>query len=276
MQRAFGVLAGKAKTTGPDTPASAGMTGAPNNHGPFGREMEFMIATVINALAIIAGSTVGLVVGRSIPERIHDTLLKSLALCVLLIALSGIARVSPTLSSQSMLVILFSLALGAVAGEVIDIDARLQRFGDGIEARLKGRGGRVSEGFVTASLVYCVGAMAIVGALQSGLTGNHETLYAKSVIDGITAIVFTSTLGVGVMLSAVSVLLYQGAITLAAGSLKVVLTDRAITEMTAVGSMLILAIALNMLGVTKMKVANLLPGVFFPVVCQAVLFFIGR
>jgi uncharacterized membrane protein YqgA involved in biofilm formation len=238
--------------------------------------MEVMIATFINALAIIAGSAAGLVVGRSIPGRVHDTLLKSLALCVLLIAISGIARVSPSLSSQSMLVILFSLALGAVVGEVIDIDAGLQRFGDGIEARLKGRGGRVSEGFVTASLVYCVGAMAVVGALQSGLTGNHETLYAKSVIDGITSIVFTSTLGIGVMLSAVSVLLYQGAITLAAGSLKAVLTDRAVTEMTAVGSMLILAIALNMLGITKIKVANLLPGVAMPVICQAVFFLIGR
>lgn len=238
--------------------------------------MRRMIATVINALAIIAGSILGLAVGRFIHERIHDTLLKALALCVMLIAITGIVHVSPALSSQSMLIIIFSLALGAVAGEVIDIDARLQRFGDGIEARLKGRGGGVSEGFVTASLVFCVGAMAIVGSLQSGLTGNHETLYAKSVIDGITAIVFTSTLGIGVMLSAVSVLLYQGAITLAASSLKVVLTDQAITEMTAVGSMLILAIGLNMLGVTKLKVANLLPGVAFPVVFQAILFFVGR
>jgi uncharacterized membrane protein YqgA involved in biofilm formation len=233
--------------------------------------MKYMIATVVNALAIIAGSALGLALGRSIPARIHDTLLKSLALCVLLIAISGVVHVSPNLSSRSMLVILFSLALGAVAGEVIDIDARLQRFGDGIEARLKGRGGRVSEGFVTASLVFCVGAMAIVGSLQSGLTGNHDTLYAKSVIDGITSIVFTSTLGVGVMLSALSVLLYQGSITLAAGFLKVVLTDRAITEMTAVGSMLILAIAFNMLGITRIKVANLLPGVAVPVACQMIL-----
>jgi uncharacterized membrane protein YqgA involved in biofilm formation len=235
-----------------------------------------MTATVINALAIIAGSAIGLLVGRSIPARINDTLLKSLALCVLLIAISGIARVTPSLGSQSMLVIIFSLALGALAGEIIDIDARLQRFGDWIEARLKGRGGRVSEGFVTASLVFCVGAMAIVGSLQSGLTGNHETLYAKSVIDGITSIVFTSTLGIGVMLSAISVFLYQGAITLAAGSLKAVLTDRAIMEMTAVGSMLILAIGLNMLGATKVKVANLLPAVAIPVACQTLLFLLGR
>ncbi len=235
-----------------------------------------MIATVINALAIIAGSALGFAVGRFIHERIHDTLLKALALCVMFIAITGIVHVSPALSSQNMLVIIFSLALGAVAGEVIDIDARLQRFGDGIEARLKGRGGKVSEGFVTASLVFCVGAMAIVGSLQSGLTGNHETLYAKSVIDGITSIVFTSTLGIGVMLSALSVLLYQGAITLAAGSLKVVLTDQAINEMTAIGSMLILTIGLNMLGVTKIKVANLLPGVAFPIVCQAILHLIGR
>jgi uncharacterized membrane protein YqgA involved in biofilm formation len=225
-----------------------------------------MIATVINALAIVAGSAAGLVLGRFIHQKVHDTLLKSLALCVLLIAISGIVNATPSLSSRSMLVIIFSLALGALVGEVIDIDARLQRFGDGIEARLKGRGGRVSEGFVTASLVFCVGAMAVVGSLQSGLTGNHDTLFAKSVIDGITSIVFTSTLGIGVMLSAVSVFLYQGAITLAAGSLKAVLTDRAIVEMSAVGSMLILAISLNMLGVTKIKVANLLPAIAFPVV----------
>ena len=234
-----------------------------------------MIATVINALAIVAGSALGLAVGRFISEKIHDTMLKSLALCVLLIAISGIVKVTPALSAQSTLVIIFSLALGALIGEVIDIDARLQRLGDGIEARLKGRGGKVAEGFVTASLVFCVGAMAIVGSLESGLTGDHKTLFAKSVIDGISSIVFTSTLGIGVVLSAVSVFLYQGAITLAAGSLKVVLTDRAITEMTAVGSMLILAIGLNMLGVTKTKVANLLPAVALPAAFQAVVFLLA-
>ncbi len=235
-----------------------------------------MIATVINALAIVAGSAAGLVAGRFISEKIHDTMLKSLALCVLLIAVSGVVKVSPALSSQSTLVVIFSLALGALFGEVVDIDARLQRFGNRIEARLKGRGGRVSEGFVTASLVFCVGAMAVVGSLESGLTGDHKTLFAKSVIDGISSVVFTSALGIGVMLSAVSVFLYQGAITLAAGSLKAVLTDRAVTEMTAVGSMLIFVIGLNMLGATKVKVANLLPAVAGPVIFQAFLFILGR
>jgi len=230
-----------------------------------------VIATVVNALAILGGSLIGLLAGGIIPSRIHDTVMKGLSLCVLMIGLLGIVHVGPTLSSTHVLVIIFSMALGAMIGEAIDIDCRLQWMGKSIENKLNGRGGQFSEGFVTASIVYCVGAMAIVGSLQSGLSGNHETLFAKSVLDGISAIVFTSTFGIGVLFSAVPVFLYQGSITLCAGLLKNVLTTTTINDMTAAGSLLIMAIGFNLIGATKIKVANLLPGLFIPILCQIIL-----
>lgn len=230
-----------------------------------------MFATVVNAFAIIGGSLIGILLKGGIPERINDTVMKGLALCVMLIGILGVVGVSGAIKSNDTLVIIFSVAIGAIIGEGIDIDNKLKKFGDKIEKKLNGRGGRISEGFVTASLVYCVGAMAVVGSLDSGLSGNYKTLFAKSVIDGISAIIFTTTFGIGVMLSSVSVFIYQGTITLAAGFLKGVLTVTAVNDMTAVGSMLIIAIGLNMIGSTKVKVANLLPGMFLPIIYQVVL-----
>jgi uncharacterized protein len=230
-----------------------------------------MIATIINALAIIGGSIIGLLLKGGIPEKINDTVVKAMALCVILISILGISGVSGNLKSNDILIIIFSMAIGAVIGESIDIDQRLINVGDKIEKKLNGRGGKVSQGFVTASLLYCVGAMAIVGSLESGLMGNYKTLFAKSVIDGITSIVFTSTLGIGVMLSSVSVFIYQGAITMAAGLLSGVLITTVVNDITAVGSVLIIAIGLNMLGAAKIKVANLLPAIFLPILYQIVM-----
>lgn len=230
-----------------------------------------MIGTIINVLAIIGGSLFGFFLKGGIPKKINDTVMEGIALCVILISILGIIGVSSSLKSKDMLVIIFSVAIGAIIGEVIDIDKKLKELGDIIEKKLKGRGGKISEGFVTASLVFCVGAMSIVGSLQSGLLGNYKTLYAKSVLDGISAIVFTSSLGIGVMLSAVSVLLYQGSITLAAGLLKGVLVTPVVNDMTAIGSILIIGIGLNMLGATKIKVANLLPCIFIPILYQVIM-----
>lgn len=229
-----------------------------------------MIATVVNALAIIGGSLVGVLLKGGIPDRINDTVMKGMSLCVILISILGISDVSRSLKSNDILVIIFAVAIGAIVGEVIDIDKRLKNLGDFIEKKLNGRGGKVSEGFVTASLVFCIGAMAIVGSLQSGLSGNYKILFAKSVIDGVASIVFASTLGIGVMLSAVSVFLYQGTITLTAGLLKGVLVTPVINDMTAIGSMLIIAIGLNMMGSAKVKVANLLPAIFIPILYQLI------
>ncbi len=228
-----------------------------------------MLGTIVNAFAIIAGSLVGYLVIRlfkgGIPERINDTIMKGMALSVLLIGISG------ALEYKQILLVILSMAIGGIIGEVIDIDKQLQKLGDNLERKLNGRGGKISQGFVTASLVYSIGAMAVMGSLESGLNGNHEILFAKSIIDGITAVVFTTTLGIGVALSAITVFLYQGTITIGAIYLKDLLTVAVVSDMSAIGGLLIIGIALNMMGVTKIKVANLLPAVFIPIVYQIIL-----
>lgn len=228
-----------------------------------------MLGTIVNALAIFAGSLIGFLILQlfksGIPERINDTIMKGMALCVLLIGISG------ALEYKQILLVIISIAVGGIIGEVIDIDRQLQKLGDNLERKLNGRGGKVSQGFVTASLVFCVGAMAVMGSLESGLNGNHEILFAKSIIDGITSAVFTTTLGIGVAISALSVFIYQGTITIGAVYLKDVLTPAVVSDMSAIGGLLIIGIALNMMGVTRIKVANLLPAVFIPIIYQIIL-----
>lgn len=228
-----------------------------------------MLGTIVNALAIFAGSLGGYLIlqlfKEGIPERINDTIMKGMALCVLLIGISG------ALEYKQILLVILSIAIGGIIGEIIDVDKQIKRLGDNLERKLNGRGGTVSQGFVTASLLFCVGAMAVMGSLESGLNGNHEILFAKSIIDGITAAVFTTTLGIGVAFSAISVFLYQGTITIGAIYLKDLLTAAVVSDMSAIGGLLIIGIALNMMGVTKIKVANLLPAVFIPIVYQIIL-----
>ncbi|GLC31372.1 DUF554 domain-containing protein [Clostridium omnivorum] len=224
-----------------------------------------MLGTIVNALAILAGSLLGFVLKGGIPERINDTIIKGLSLCVLIIGISG------AIKTNNMLLVICSVAIGGLIGEIIDIDKGLKKLGDFIESKLSGKGGKISEGFITASLMYCVGAMAIVGSLESGLSGNHKTLFAKSIIDGISSIMFTSSLGIGVALSAVSVFIYQGIITLSASALQGLLVTSVISEISAVGSLLIVGLAFNMMGVTKIKVANLLPAVLIPIFYQIIL-----
>ena len=224
--------------------------------------MSIMLGTFVNAVTIIIGSIIGLLMKEGIPQKIKETIMNGLALCVLLIGITGAIKVN------NLMLIIFSIVIGAVIGESIDFDMLLQRLGDKIEGKFKGKSGSISEGFVTSSLLFCVGAMGIVGSLESGLTNNHQTLFAKSMLDGIASIVFSSSLGVGVLLSSVSVFLYQGTITIGATFLKSVLVQNVIVDMTAVGSLLIIGLALNMLKITKVKVANLLPAIFIPVVYQ--------
>lgn len=220
-----------------------------------------LTGTIVNALGVLGGTAVGLLLGKLIPERLSDAITKGIALCVLYIGISG------TLADENTLVMIISMVLGVLVGELLRLDDRLNALGAGIERRFAAHGvkGRVSEGFITASLLFCVGAMSIVGALDSGLTGNHETLYAKTVLDTVTSVVYASTLGFGVALSAIPVLLYQGLIALGASLLAPVLTDPVINEMKAVGSLLIVALGLNMLGLTKIKVMNYVPAMFFPI-----------
>lgn len=227
-----------------------------------------MLGTIVNSLAIIGGCLVGLIVKGRLTERISATIMNGLALCVLYIGISGVLKGEDTLQ------IIICIALGALIGEIIDIDKKINDLGDMIEKRINGRRKNtssnekvsISEGFVTSSLLFCVGAMAVVGSLESGLQGNHTTLFAKSILDGVSSIIFTSSLGIGVMLSSVAILIYQGSITLLAGGISTILTESVINNMSAVGSLLIVGLGFNMLGICKIKVANLLPAVFIPIV----------
>ena len=235
-----------------------------------------LIGTTVNALAILAGSTVGLLFahaarrgtgGSGLGERLRTTLMNGVALCVLYIGVSG------CLDGQSTLTAIISMVLGALVGETLDLDRRMQVLGDWVQEKTKrlplGGSSSVSEGFVTASLLFCVGAMAIVGSLQDGLTGDHSTLFAKALLDGVSAVVFASSLGVGVAFSAVAVFLYQGCIAALASLISPLLDSAVIAEMTCVGSLLIIALSLNMLGVTKIKVMNLTPACLMPIlICR--------
>ncbi|HIT90686.1 MAG TPA: DUF554 domain-containing protein, partial [Candidatus Merdenecus merdavium] len=162
-----------------------------------------MLGTVVNVIAIICGGTLGLLLKKGIPERIGDTVMKGLGLCVLYVGITG------AIKGENTLVMILSIVLGAFIGEGIELDDKLNQLGKKLEDRLKKDGSKnsIAEGFVTSSLLFCVGALAIVGPLQGGLQGNYETLYTKSMIDGITAIIFASSLGVGVLFSSVLVFL---------------------------------------------------------------------
>ncbi|MBS5884687.1 MAG: DUF554 domain-containing protein [Clostridium sp.] len=227
-----------------------------------------MIGTLINSLTIIIGSIIGIFVKGKINEKISNTIMNGLALCVIYIGISG------ALKGENTILMIISIALGGLIGELIDIDSKLENLGNKIEKMVNKNGSTVSiaEGFVTSTLLFCVGAMAIVGALESGLNNNYSTLLAKSILDGISSIIFSSTLGIGVILSSVSVLLYQGSITLAAGILSNMLNDVAITNITAVGSLLIIGLGFNILGISKIKVSNLLPAMLFAILLSFIKF----
>ena len=220
-----------------------------------------LLGSLVNMLAIFAGCFVGVTLGRFIPERFNSAIEKGIALCVFYIGLDGV------LAGSDTLVAILSMVLGVILGELLDLDGRIHALGDWVERRFAKKQSKtsISEGFVNASLLFCVGAMAIMGALDSGLTGDHATLYAKSTLDGITSIVYGSTMGAGVALSGVAVFLYQGLITLCASFIAPFLSEVVIAEMKCVGSLLIIGLSFNMLGMTKIKVMNYVPAVFFPI-----------
>lgn len=214
--------------------------------------------TLVNVAAVAAGCLVGRMAGRLLSERMRNTMMAGLGLAVLLIGLQL------ALQSQQLMIVIGSIILGGLVGELMNIEGRLEAFGLRLQQRFAGAG-KVAEGFVTASLLYCVGAMAIMGALQDGLGGEPTILYAKAALDGVASIALTSTLGIGVIFSIGPLLLYQGAITLAAGLATTILTEPVITEMNAVGGLLIIAIAFDVMGIKRLPVGNLLPGVFLAI-----------
>lgn len=216
---------------------------------------------IVNAVAVIAGGIIGLIVGKALNKKISDAVMTGLALVVLYIGISG------TLKGQNTLVAIISIALGALIGTLLHLEDGIKALGAKIEAAVsKNGGGNIAKGFVTASLLFCVGAMSITGPLDSGLKGDHSVQYTKALLDGIGAIVFASSLGVGVLFSAAFILIYQGSITLLAVYIKPFLNPTVINEMTCVGSLIIMALGLNMLGITKIKVMDMVPAIFLPII----------
>lgn len=230
--------------------------------------------TIVNTVAVLFGALLGLAIRAitskkkteppkaEVPARhtVADTIQKGLGLCVMLIGLSG------ALGVKYMLVMILSVVLGALTGELLDLDGWLNRFGAFVERKLGGKQkGTFAEGFVSATLLFCVGAMTVTGALESALMHRHDTYYAKAMIDMVSAVIFASTLGVGVTLSAAGVFAVQGVLVLiavlAGNAIPVLVTG----EMIAVGSLLVVAIGTNLLGLTKIKVMNLVPAMFFPI-----------
>jgi len=235
------------------------------------------LGTLVNTGAVIAGGIAGTLLRKGIPEKYKQTVMQGIGLSVLIIGISGTIKEMLTivdgnkLDRQFVMLMIFSLVIGGLVGEFLKIEERLENIGNWFQSKIPSRNGSFSTGFVTASLVYCVGAMAIVGALEDGLSGNPSTLFAKSILDGITAVIFAATMGIGVAFSAIPVLVYQGGITLLAGFIKPWLNDMVISQMSLVGGILIFAIGINLLEIKKINVGNLLPAIFIPVIYYVIM-----
>lgn len=219
-----------------------------------------MLGTIVNSLAVIIGGLVGVLFKNVIPERICESLLKASGLAVIAIG------IKLSLVGENITLMIISLIIGTAVGEFIDIEGKLDKFGTFVEEKMKNKQNNIALGFITCTLIFCVGSMSVIGAIQSGLSGNHEILFSKALLDGITSISMAVSMGVGVVFSSISVFVYQGTITLLAQFMQSLLSDVVITEMTAVGGVLIMAIGLNFLEIKRIKVGNMLPSLFLPII----------
>ncbi len=211
------------------------------------------MGTVINVIMILIGGAVGLLFKERFPERVTQTALQVMGLFTMVVG------ISMALQGKEMILVLLSLAAGAMLGEGIDIEGRLDRLGNWIDARLKVAEGSPAKGFIYASLVFCVGSMAIVGSITDGVKGDHSILVTKAMMDGIISIPFAAGMGIGVLGSALSILIYQGGLTLLAWQLQSLFSPEIIRELTAVGGVIVMGIGINILGLQKIRVGNFLP-----------------
>ena len=230
------------------------------------------LGTIVNMGAILAGCAAGVLLKSGIPKTIQDTITKAVGLCVMFVGLSGALSgmffiENGELVTQDTMVMIFSMVIGSALGQWIDIETHLEKLGEWCRDHIPSglTSGPFVEAFVSSSLLFCVGAMAVVGALEDGLNHNYSTLFAKAVMDGILAVVFGASMGVGVAFSAAPVGIYQGTITLLAGLLRPYMTDLMITRISFVGPILIFALGMNMVLNSKIKIGNMLPAIFIPV-----------
>ncbi len=230
-----------------------------------------MFGTIVNAIAVIIGGLVGLIIKGRFNEKLREITSQATGLAVLFVGASGVFGKMLFEPCNSVLFVI-SLVIGGIVGTLLDIEGKMQRLGDFIESKCKGGEGSVSKAFVAASILYCTGSMAILGSIESGINHNYTILFTKSVLDGIYSIIIASTLGFGVLFSALSVFLYQGAITVLAGFVSPYLTGDIMRELSVVGGILITGLGIDMLGIRKINVANLLPAVVVPVIYYGIIY----
>lgn len=220
------------------------------------------MGAIVNAIAIVVCSIVGVQLRSGIPERVQTSLMQAVGLCVMSIGISG------AIQGNDTMILIISIVIGTLIGEGIDIDRRVISGINAIEQKIsKGTSkyGNLGQGMISGAMIFCIGSMAIVGSLESGLIGDNTTLYTKSILDGITSILLASSLGIGVALSAIPVLIIQGSITLFAGFLEPWLPGDVVTEIISVGSVLLIGLGLNMIDVTKFKIMNFVPAIILPI-----------
>jgi uncharacterized protein len=224
-----------------------------------------LLGTIVNTVAIIIGSILGYFFKNLLPEKYGESIMKAISLAVILIGLQM------ALVGENIILIICSMVIGATVGEALKIENKLDSAGDLLQGFFKKHESNISEGFVTATLMYCVGSMAIIGAIEGGMLGKHDVLFAKSFLDGIISIPLTASLGIGVIFSSIPVLFYQGGIVLFASLFKNMVTDIMITDMTAVGGLLIMSLGLNVIIKERLKVGNMLPALAVPILYHLIL-----
>lgn len=235
------------------------------------------LGTIVNFAVTLVAGLLGILIKKGVPERVSDTVMKSLAIAVVYIGISGALEAAPTDASDAflshdlrkVLIMILSLGIGSLIGELCNLERGIERLGSFLENKLShtGEKGELAKGFVTCSMLFCVGAMAVTGAIADA-TGNPDILFAKSVIDAVACFTLASTMGIGAVLSAFSVLIYQGAITLLALVSSNLLTGALLSYMSATGSLVVCLVGTNVLGATKVRTANMIPAIFMPILLE--------
>lgn len=239
------------------------------------------LGTIINTLAVIIGGGLGLIIKGGVPEKIKNILIQACGLSTLFIGIGGVLQEMVTVNSDGTIsvsgtiMIVCSIAIGSFIGQLIDIETKLDNLGERLKKLAHAeKDNHFVEGFVTVSLITCIGAMAVMGSIQDGLTGDYSTLLTKSILDAIIALVFASTLGVGVLFSSLTIAVYQGLITLLAVFIAPLLTPPMVSGLSMVGSVLIFGVGVNLLWNNKLKIGNMLPAIFVPVIYEIIMSFI--
>ena len=229
-----------------------------------------MLGVLVNVITVIVGSLVGLLFKKSIPEKVSKAVMVGLGVCTVYIGISG------SLCGENVLIAIVSVVLGAICGTLLNIDGAINRLAEKVEDRFKkeGKKASVAEGFVSATLLFCVGSMTVTGSIQAGLTGDNSVLITKATLDLVSSMMLASSLGIGVMMSAGAVFVIQGGLVALAGVLAPFMSAGAVNEMTCAGSLLIVMIGTNLMGITKLKVADYLPAIVFaPIIYNVMMLF---